>query len=392
MDKIRKKLYEYKLNVPSDMLKELGIEKHSEVDLELLDNGILITKHVNETKLNNIEIVKEEVLEDNYTNDYLVETAKTCEIRIPKEIFDNYNLSERNYSIVYSYDEEDMTMVATLILNDGGNFKYRKDNRLSMKQLFSEYEIAPGMDIFISISNNGNLLLKFKAKKKSQNEIKGLLIHHIVNKEIKETDFMKEPSIEQKDTFKAQIRKRYVITIPNELFKKYELSGAKFNYKINTKFDGIEVKLEFNEKGNFSFQKSNILPLKTLFGSVTTLNEGDIVECILNNNSLSIKYTELKNLFIKSEPEKEEKSYDILEQTYLSQIEKFKERNIAFKFIEERDLPKETLCSRCGVKLTKKDNSMMSGHRICNKCKSKKLNELFKPIKELAKIREKRRK
>lgn len=403
MDKIKKKLDGYRINLPSDILNELNIPRSGEVDLTRIENGLIITRSGEEPILT-LQEEKSDLVYSNKEPIIKVKVNKKKEIYIPKAMFDKYNLALKKYSVLYSYFRGEVS--ATLIVSDKGNYKYRKDNCISINQIFPEFNIEQGLEIEVSCSDLGNILLTFKADKKEQ-EIKSFTIHHLTpdQKRLKnlEKEFVKvaaPPEIRcselaLKDTFKAQIRKRYVITIPNDLFKKYELSNAKFNYKIDTKLDGVTAILTLDKNGKFSFQKSNILPIKYIFNSICSPNEGDTVDCTLDNNSLSIRYTEIKIPHLETKlEEKDNKEFkesdDILEQVYLDQIENFKSRNISFKFIEESDLPKEKFCSRCGTKLTKKDNSMMSGHRVCNSCKSKKLKELFKPIKELAKIRQKR--
>lgn len=86
-----------------------------------------------------------------------------------------------------------------------------------------------------------------------------------------------------------------------------------------------------------------------------------------------------------------DESLDIKEQYYRQQIEEFKAKDIAFRFIDKTQLPKQKLCFKCGNNLSSTDNSMIKGHRICNKCKHNYLKKLFTPIKELSKIREERK-
>lgn len=392
--KLTKKLYEYKLNMPSEMLKQIGVSKHDEVDLFVQGNGIIVTKkdvkYDSNTKLlEELKHSKNEIKQDvksNYNEiikeinkPYTLKVGKCNTIYLPKSEFDHYNLSGKKYSVLYSYNLG--TVNASLILSDKGNFKYRKDNALGLTQLFSNFKIEYGMEIQCTVNSLGNISLIFKSEKKIKDPVPtSLTIHHLVPK--KEID-----KLEQKDTFNAIIRKRYVITIPSEIFNKYELCRAKFNIDHTFKASKHILNIVFDKKGHFSFQKTNILPIKTLFSS-TTLDEGKEVFCTINKRGLTIEYNDINSS--KEEKDEAKDSDDVLEQIYLNKIEEFKKRNVTFKFIEDKGLLKETICSRCGIKLTKKDNSMMSGHRICNRCKSKKLNEYFNPIRELAKIRQKR--
>lgn len=391
--KLTKKLYEYKLNMPADMLKQIDVQKSEEVDMFVRGNGIIVTKKDVEYNSNTKSL--EELNSDKVQNPYknivqeikkpyvlVIKTGKR--VCLPKAEFDYHKLSSKKYSVLYSYFNGKVN--ASLILSDKGNFKYGRDNRLSMSSLFPQFIIEEGTEIECTINSLGNISFVFDAKSKNDTKVEGFTIHHIVSEKESTLQPIKK---EQKDTFKAIIRKRYVITIPSELFNKYELCRAKFNFDITYKADRTILNIIFDNKGKFSFQKTNVLPIKSLFNTSTTLDVDKEVFCTVDKRGMTIEYKE-----INSNKEKEviDESDDIKEKIYLDKIEEFKRRNIIFKFIDKKDLPKEKICFRCGSNLTNKDNSMYQSHRICNKCKTKKLKELFTPIKELAKIREKRNK
>lgn len=399
--KLTKKLYDYKLNIPSDMLKQIDVQKFGEVDLFVQGNGIIITKKgvnydfISKDLKDFHKIELERHLEENNKKiidgtdiSYNLKVSKDKSLYLPKSKFDGYNLSYKTYSVVYSYDSG--VVNATLILSDKGNFKYRKDNVISMNSLFSNFKIDQGIIVKCNFNLSGNIYLEFKAEKKEE-KINEFNFHHLLPKiEPKIEKDIK--NLEQKDTFKVIIRKRYLITIPSELFNKYNLCRAKFNIDHDFKASKHILNLKFDNKGYFSFQKINSLPIKTLFGNNITLDIGKEVNCILTKDKLVIEYEDVKlNNEIDSNQDIEESDI-IKEQLYLDKIEDFKRRNISFKFIEKKDLPKEKICFRCGNTLTNKDNSMFQSHRICNKCKTKKLRELFEPIRELSKLREMRKK
>ncbi|WP_299995514.1 hypothetical protein [uncultured Clostridium sp.] len=413
--KLTKKLYEYKLNMPADMLKQIGVQKSEEVDIFVRGNGIIVTKKDVEYNSNTKSL--EELNSDKVQNPYknivqeikkpyvlVIKTGKR--VCLPKAEFDYHKLSSKKYSVLYSYFNGKVN--ASLILSDKGNFKYGRDNRLTISSLFPQFIIEEGTEIECTINSLGNISFVFDAKNKDNTKVEGFTIHHIVSKKESTLQPIKK---EQKDTFKAIIRKRYVITIPSELFNKYELCRAKFNFDITYKADRTILNIIFDNKGKFSFQKTNVLPIKSLFNTSTTLDVDKEVFCTVDKRGMTIEYKEInsnkekekevidesddiKEINSNKEKEKEviDESDDIKEKIYLDKIEEFKRKNIIFKFIDKKDLPKEKICFRCGTNLTNKDNSMYQSHRICNKCKTKKLKELFTPIKELAKIREKRNK
>ena len=73
--KLTKKLYEYKLNMPSEMLKQIGVSKHDEVDLFVQGNGIIVTK--------------KDVKYDSNTK--LLEELKHSKNEIKQDVKSNYN-------------------------------------------------------------------------------------------------------------------------------------------------------------------------------------------------------------------------------------------------------------------------------------------------------------
>lgn len=392
MDKVIKKLYDYRISIPTEMLKSLNINKGDEIELTKVDNGILLTKKNSSNFLEPIDKIKEKLPIKEVRSFSTVKLNKRKEIYLPKELFDKYQLSGKSFS-TSRFQSLSSEITCLLLLNPDGEYKFRKDNAISLKYLFPDLKLEQGQEVKVSIVNNSiNLVIKRAVEPVS----------------FTTTTYSnsKEPHIislnKQKEHFKIRIGKAGVITIPSVVFNKYELSRAKFSYVVTGNFySGLKLELDVNKDGTKSFRKINVFslneimsPHKPVEGKTIDLdiNEGNLVfsfspdSCIFNLESEKAKDSK------KCSKNKQDKNNDeLIEKIYKDKLENIKKSDTTIDFITNEDLPKnEKDCYKCGAKLTSKDNSMMMGHRICNKCKMKELRELFSPIKKLAEIRERR--
>lgn len=386
MDKVIRKLYDYRVSIPTDMLKSLEINKGDKIELTKVDNGILLTK-VRLNKSNNEEELPIKGIIKEVKTFSTVKVNKRKEIYLPKEMFNKYQLSGKSFSIS-KFESLSSEVTCLLILDsNNGRYKFRKDNAISLGYLFPELEVEQGQEVKVSIINNSiNLNIKKKVEP--------------VSFTTTTYSTTKEPQVislnEQKEHFKVRIGKSGVITIPSVIFNKYELSKAKFNYVVTGNlYSGLRLELEVNKNGSKSFRKINVFSLNEIMSPHNPV-EGQFIDLEVNDNNLVFNFSPEACIFNHCSNNKDSKlrknNDEIMEKIYKNKLEKVKESDSVVSFINSSDLPKnEKDCYKCGTKLTSNDNSMISGHRVCNKCKMRCLNEIFSPIKKLAEIRERRK-
>ena len=402
MEKIIKRLYDYKLNIPSSLLKKIGIFQNNYVEIKEVEGGILICK-TDETEITQ-PTVKAPVI--NSTNNLKENTIKVVQrnvINIPKSIYDKYELREKLFFTKYYLDEVTGNTVGIIELNDRGPYTFRKDNRLCISYIFPELELFPGVSFTIEKEEN-KIILKFDRK------LKELVTEPLIEKEeieeIKEINSQEE--VEEKEelndyyTYKCKINKRGVITIPIEAFKSCNLANKKYSHKVQE--DEKCLVINFNENGNLVFPKNSAFNLKSLAKPIV-VEEGNFVKIKVNQDELFIYFDENDIEVVEKEETIKEKPISIpkeikevkqpklksnnfkMENLYRRALEEFKRNRSEIRFITKEDLPDEEFCYKCNKELTEKDDSMLGEHRICKACKRTELKKWFKPLYELAKLK-----
>lgn len=294
MDKIVRKIYDNRITLPSDMLKTLGITRGDSIEVIEVDNGILLQKLDSSQEVDKQDQKTQLITEVKNNNDnkkYKLTVDKKCDITIPKEIFDKYNLAENFYTTLHTnYPDKDGQVYYWLILSKSGSYRYRKENRVSLRQIFPDVKFEPGQTIYLTEYTSKKLTLSVTPKIK--NDMKSGEKELSQNNNSLEEDSEKITSLESFIlNFKARIGKRYVITVPIKIFSKMKQMGLKFDYIINHDGENVKLILSINENGKFSFQKSGAMTLKALMEPIQLQVGGDVFgEYDKVNNIMSLTF------------------------------------------------------------------------------------------------------
>lgn len=252
--------------------------------------------------------------------------------------------------------------------------------------------------------------------------------NNIVEVEIKQT--IKEKIEKDKERIKStsniniyeqKTTSRNEVNIPAKIFKDMNLSEKSYTSKLESIDDNHIITLTLDDNSTTKFRKSNTLSInelsklhnfKTKPGTPLILEKSsdnqikllfkskDIIESkLLKDTIQEIEKTISKT---KSKPKpisisKNPISYDEarlqrrsrLQNEYDILLTKSKRNKSYIKFIDKDKLPKDqTICYICKAKLTEQDDSMISSKRVCKVCKHKELKKFFKPLYDMACLRE----
>ena len=290
-------------------------------------------------------------------------------IYIPNKIFLKIKEIGTNFEYILNKSNDNGVRLLMSFTKYGTN-STQKSGALSLKSLMSPLELIPGEELSGEYDTVNNVMsLDFP-----ENSYVGSL----EGEKVIDTSKV-EPPIKS-----AEIKEEnLVLKTNNEEEIKFPVKELIVEDEEENKEEQEEEKIEFKNDGN---------------------EEDNYVEQSKDEEEISEEEFQMMasdNSFIQDTLEKygnvdemiKDEDFDIREEYYKHQIEKYKMNNTVFNFITKEQLPKgQRLCYKCSRQLTPSDNSMINGSRICNKCKTNELKRLFKPIKELAKIREEKRK
>ena len=425
-----------RLIVPMELLKILNLNKGDLVKFNIDDNNpnLITIKRYTEQELvkeSNVEIGPIDESKQKLFKEYNVMVRTRKIITIPNDIFKKYNLSYQSYKTTCT--KVDNKLIITLIKDNNGSFKYRKDNEISLSYLEDKYNIDVPIGIQIKLrtfdeSQQISLVFDinsttFRPTKVETSEKPSEIIEKEEQKTVKLNSFNDERTI--------TINKRHVITIPNDIFKKLNLNNETYLPVCTEDSKNIYISLVTADTYNESdseylkhYRNTNALTITEAvkdfietpeIGSTFTLMYNEYSE---NHKSILFIFDKSKvkkldnininkaELVVKEEKEiqddlktpsitKQEESQTLYDEQnekdpkrkqLYHEINKRIKRGDSIKFINKEDLPKnETNCFICKKELTDTDISMYNHHRICNNCKRSKLKSFLSPIMELAK-------
>lgn len=425
-----------RLIVPMELLKILNLNKGDLVKFNIDDNNpnLITIKRYTEQELvkeSNVEIGPIDESKQKLFKEYNVMVRTRKIITIPNDIFKKYNLSYQSYKTTCT--KVDNKLIITLIKDNNGSFKYRKDNEISLSYLEDKYNIDVPIGIQIKLrtfDESQQISLVFDINSTTLKPIKVETLEkpsEIIEKEEQKTVKLNSFNDERTIT----INKRHVITIPNDIFKKLNLNNETYLPVCTEDSKNIYISLVTSDTYNESdseylkhYRNTNALTITEAvkdfietpeIGSTFTLMYNEYSE---NHKSILFIFDKFKvkkldnininkaELIVKEEKEiqddlktpsiiKQEESQTLYDEQnekdpkrkqLYHEINKRIKRGDSIKFINKEDLPKnETNCFICKKELTDTDISMYNHHRICNNCKRSKLKSFLSPIMELAK-------
>ena len=425
-----------RLIVPMELLKILNLNKGDLVKFNIDDNNpnLITIKRYTEQELvkeSNVEIGPIDESKQKLFKEYNVMVRTRKIITIPNDIFKKYNLSYQSYKTTCT--KVDNKLIITLIKDNNGSFKYRKDNEISLSYLEDKYNIDVPIGIQIKLrtfDESQQISLVFDINSTTLKPIKVETLEkpsEIIEKEEQKTVKLNSFNDERTIT----INKRHVITIPNDIFKKLNLNNETYLPVCTEDSKNIYISLVTSDTYNESdsehlkhYRNTNALTITEAvkdfietpeIGSTFTLMYNEYSE---NHKSILFIFDKSKvkkldnininkaELVVKEEKEiqddsktpsitKQEESQTLYDEQnekdpkrkqLYHEINKRIKRGDLIKFINKEDLPKnETNCFICKKELTDTDISMYNHHRICNNCKRSKLKSFLSPIMELAK-------
>ena len=253
-----------RLIVPMELLKILNLNKGDLVKFNIDDNNpnLITIKRYTEQELvkeSNVEIGPIDESKQKLFKEYNVMVRTRKIITIPNDIFKKYNLSYQSYKTTCT--KVDNKLIITLIKDDNGSFKYRKDNEISLSYLEDKYNIDVPIGIQIKLRTfdesqqislvfdiNSTTLkpIKVETSEKQNNYINSNHDQKTISELSKDLKDLEKPSktvekIKQNqekqkvvklnsfnDERTITINKRHVITIPNDIFKKLNLNNETY--------------------------------------------------------------------------------------------------------------------------------------------------------------------
>lgn len=382
---VTKKLNEYRVVLPADMLKELEIQKGDYINLKLTDEGILFSKSTEageQVIKPKVEQPKVHVNNNVILDEYNLKVVKRTIVNLPKILFDMYNLAFENFST--NIEEKDNKTILTLRKDKDGINQYRKINNISLNFIFPEFKFDEGTNLILKHKEDGTLILIFNML-----ERKGQVIYkkpvEKINKEVSKPIIVEQtPS----DNYTVKVQKGGVITIPMKPFKEYNFSKRQYDPDLKINLDGRQLVINFKEDGKLTFPKLNALSIIKLSDPIKIV-PGEELDLKITKNQIIIyfKDVEIKEETVKLHTKNESIMKPINQDLYNKKLEELKRSKSYLRIIQPGELSDEPNCSICGKKLTDKDNSMVNSHRVCNVCKRIELKKWFKPLYELAKLR-----
>lgn len=395
MEEVRK-LYDYKLNIPSSMLAKIGVKRSESLKIIEVENGILLQKVIPESfckesiqeKQNNL---KPKIFEQT---EFCLKVVKRDLVSIPMVLFKKYELAKKRYNIEWKFSNDGKQTIAKIILDKNGKYSFRLDNIWSVGIPFKKnnlYKVVEGEEILLRDNGFGiEIVFNIPTTQKVINQYS-----KIVYKE-KEENIVIDLNKEEYKKYYTNIHKRLTLTLPSDLIKNYNILNK--NYSVVDRileYNNESIILKFEDQGVYTFPKNPTLNLKSLVNPIK-IYEGQKLELLINEDYLIINFlnnskneqitVDFKIDNIKDKEKKRIKK--ISSDLYQKQIDTFIKKGAQIKLINKEDLLEdEYICSKCGKELTDKDLSMINSHRVCNSCKSSELKTWFNPIKELAKLR-----
>lgn len=290
-------------------------------------------------------------------------------IYIPNKVFSKIREIGNNFEYILNKTNEGVRLLMSF--SEYGTNSTQKSGALSLKSLMSPLELITGEELQGEYDTINNVMsLDFPEKSYT-----GTLEGNKVIDTLKVDPIVKSAEIDDKDLVLKIIDDQKI----NFPIKDLVVEDEEKEEEKEEKPEPIEFKNDGNEEDNYVEQSKE----------ENEISEEEFQMMASDNSFIQDTLEKYGNVdeMIKDE------DFDIREEYYKHQIEKYKMNNIVFNFITKEQLPKgQKLCYKCSRQLTSNDDSMFNGNRICNKCKTNELKRLFKPIRELAKIREEKRK
>ena len=168
MDNIEYRTWTDRVTVPTSFLRSIGTSKGDMVEFKLDEenNKIILTKYQQENKnLDEIKNVKEKQVKVENLN-----ITKRRTISIPKSIFDKYDLSYKPYTLSLISDNvlisNSNKVKIYLTLSNNSNYKFRKENIVSISPIEKELNITIEQNTYNFIDdfeNSKSIILEFDA-------------------------------------------------------------------------------------------------------------------------------------------------------------------------------------------------------------------------------------
>lgn len=256
-----------RLVVPMELLKTLNLNKGDLVKFNIDDNNpnLITIKAYTEQELieeSNIDNIKSELKQESQKsiNEYNVIVRPRKIITIPNDIFKKYELSYQPYKTTSSINNNGK-LIITLIKDNDGDFKYRKGNELSLSYFEEKYNIDIPIGIQIKLKafdesqqislvfDIGSTTLKVNEELNQpiNSQEKEQLIQKEEHEESKNTEIQDTQETQSNISFNDErtitINKRHIITIPNDIFTKLNLSNKSYLPVFSEDNDNIYISL-----------------------------------------------------------------------------------------------------------------------------------------------------